>query len=135
MADEKKRNKKAKAGAASKKKVKSAKKTGSLLSRLLHRGSESGAKKPPSNGAPRVKATPLTPLDHSIQEIRSMIKVGERDPERLAMLLSSLLSKEQEKQKSAQEDFDRMVWDIVNKDEATEEGDNAGGSDEGEDRS
>ena len=47
-----------------------------------------------------------------------MAKVGESDPERLAMLLSRLLGQEKEKERLAKEDFDRMVWDIVNKNEA-----------------
>ena len=38
------------------------------------------------------------------------------------MLLSRLLGQEQEKQRQAREEFDRMVWDIVNKDK-----DNPGG--------
>ena len=44
--------------------------------------------------------------------------MGESDPERLAMLLSRLLGQEKEKERLAKEDFDRMVWDIVNKNEA-----------------
>jgi hypothetical protein len=49
-----------------------------------------------------------------------MAKVGESDPERLAMLLSRLLGQEKEKQRLAQDDFDRMVWDIVHKDETSD---------------
>jgi hypothetical protein len=32
------------------------------------------------------------------------------------MLLSRLLGQEQEKKREAREEFDRMVWDIINKD-------------------
>ncbi len=50
-------------------------------------------------------------------------EVGESDPERLAMLLSRLLGQEKEKQRLAQDDFDRMVWDIVHKDDETSDTD------------
>ena len=46
-----------------------------------------------------------------------MAKVGESDPERLAMMLSRLLSQEREKQRLAREQFDHMVWDIVKREE------------------
>lgn len=52
-----------------------------------------------------------------------MAKVGESDPERLAMLLSRLLGQEKEKQRLGQDDFDRMVWDIVHKDDETSDTD------------
>jgi hypothetical protein len=39
------------------------------------------------------------------------------------MLLSRLLGQEKEKQRLAQDDFDRMVWDIVHKDDETSDTD------------
>ena len=117
-----------------KKKQQQKKKSESLLTRLIKTGGEgkkgSGtgggktglkkAGKPSGNGevaaadAPATDAQPKTPLDRSIQEIKHMMKVGESDPERLAMLLSKLLGTEQEKMQRNQEQFDKMVWDIVN---------------------
>jgi hypothetical protein len=63
------------------------------------------------------KARPLTPLERSIEEIRRMAKVGESDPQRLAMLLSNLLGAEKRKRQIEQQKFDDMVWDIVNRSE------------------
>ena len=96
---------------------KSAKSEGGLLSRWF-KGDDKGdskagkgTQKREANG--KTKAKPLSPLERSIQEIKHMAKVGKSDPERLAMLLSRLLSQEKEKERQAQETFDRMVWDIV----------------------
>lgn len=105
------------------------KKGGGLLARLFkgdakaERGKKVEAKAKAKAGPP--KARPLTPLERSIQEIKHMATVGKSDPERLAMLLSRLLSQERDKQRLAREQFDRMVWDIVNREEksAAEEGD------------
>ncbi|MDA0337442.1 MAG: hypothetical protein O2782_19950 [bacterium] len=86
-------------------------------------GKSRGGSKP----APKVKAKALTPLDRSIQEIKHLAKVGESDPERLAMLLSRLLGQEREKQRHEKETFDRVVWDIVNKDKNNPDGGTAEG--------
>lgn len=127
MSRKKKASKKgARAGAKGKQK--------GLLSRLFGRdgGPDSTATPPRKKGgtAGAGKAAPgeaeangkkpsrLSPLERSIQEIKHMAKVGESDPERLAMLLSRLLTKEREKKRRAQEDFERMVWDLVKRDEA-----------------
>lgn len=82
-----------------------------------------------SKAAPNGKPRPPTPLERSIREIKHMVKVGGSDPERLAMMLSRLLSAEKEKQRKAREDFDRMVWGLVNKSEkkSGEGGQAAGG--------
>ena len=112
-------------------KKKKKKKSGSLLTRLIKSGKErkkgSGtgggktkpkkAENPSGNGqVAEADAQPKTPLDRSIQEIKHMMKVGESDPERLALLLSKLLGTEQQKKQRSQEQFDKMVRDIVDKD-------------------
>ena len=110
-----------------KKKKKAAKKPAEGLLARLFKGGKDAAKSKDGPAKPEVKIKPLTPLERSIQEIKHMAKLGESDPERLAMLLSKLLGTEQEKQRNAQEDFDQMVWDIVNKEDAkkneTDQGD------------
>ncbi|MFC1525764.1 hypothetical protein ACFL6X_03015 [Candidatus Latescibacterota bacterium] len=122
-----------------KKKKKAAK--GSLLTRLFGAGGKGSAKEKPkvkkagaatgSNGkAPAqdgrqspapAKARPLTPLERSIEEVRRMMKVGESDPQRLAMLLSNLLGTEKQKRQQDQQKFDDMVLGIVRKREGTSE--------------
>ncbi|MFH1571790.1 MAG: hypothetical protein ABIL09_27620 [Gemmatimonadota bacterium] len=115
-------------------KKKGAKATGgSLLTRLFGGGKKGGARaaaagarqkggKPAGNGKASAdagggatKARPLTPLERSIQEIKQMAKVGERDPERLALLLSNLLAGEQAKRQRDQQKFERMVSDLVDR--------------------
>lgn len=106
-----------------KSKKKASERSGSLLSRFFKAKDDGDGKKAKgkSGASDKAKAKPLTPLDRSIQEIKHMAKVGESDPERLAMMLSRLLGQEKEKQRQAKEDFDQMVWDIVKKEEAGNE--------------
>ena len=65
--------------------------------------------KPPS----KEKAKPLTPMQRSIAEIQQMTKIGERDPERLAQLLITMLGKERTKEEADRQEFEQQVWDIV----------------------
>lgn len=89
------------------------KKKGSVGKSKNGRGKPAGRKKVVENGSGEQKAKPLTPLERSIKEIKQMAGMGEKDPERLAMILSSLLGAEQEKVRKNKEKFDEMVWDIV----------------------
>ncbi len=63
----------------------------------------------------QARARALTPLERSISEIKQMAKVGESDPERLAMLLSTLLAGEQAKRQHDQQQLDEMVSDLLDK--------------------
>jgi len=69
-------------------------------------------------GPAAAKARPLTPLERSIREIKQLAKVGERDPERLALLLSNLLAGEKARRQQDQERFDRMVTDLLERRDA-----------------
>jgi len=106
-----------------KKKKKPIKKTkkkaqGSLLTRFF--GGKKGDKKGKKTATAKVKAKPLTPLERSISEVQQMAKIGQRDPERLAQLLITMLGKERAKEEADQERFNQQVWDIVHKDEQEE---------------
>lgn len=103
----------------------------SLLTRLFGGGKSKGGrgearkgKKPAGNGkaGPQAKARPLTPLERSIQEIKQLAKVGESDPERLAMLLSNLLAGEQARRLQDQQKYDQMVSDLLDKRDTEGEG-------------
>ena len=112
-----------------KKKKKKASKNASLLTRLFKSGKKSGSgAENGSDGNAKTagegRAGPgraQTPLERSIQEIKQLAKVGESDPERLALLLSNLLGAHKEKTQQDQQVFDQMVWDIVKRNEAAEE--------------
>ena len=99
----------------------------SLLTRFFKSGKKKkgGAKEilnggTPGRGKSADKLKPLSPMDRSIQEIKQLMKVGQDDPERLALLLSNLLGTEREKMQQKQAAFDQMVWDIVAKKEGKE---------------
>ena len=99
----------------------------SLLTRFFKSGKKKkgGAKEilnggTPGSGKSAEKMKPLSSMDRSIQEIKQLMKVGQDDPERLALLLSNLLGTEREKMQQKQAAFDQMVWDIVAKKEEKE---------------
>ena len=96
---------------AGKKKKKAAKK--SLLTRLF------GDKKAKENGKTKKKtaARPkaLTAVQRSASEIKQMKKIGERDPERLAQLLATILGQERAKAEEAKRKLDEQVWDIIHR--------------------
>ena len=96
---------------AGKKKKKVAKK--SLLTRLF------GNKKAKENGKTKKKteARPkaLTALQRSTSDIKQMKKIGERDPERLAQLLATILGQERAKAEEAKRKLDEQVWDIIHR--------------------
>lgn len=116
----------------SKKKKKNAQ--GSLLTRFIKRRSakaidgtatkkcqaklktENKSSKPAGPSQEVAEAKPKTGLDLAIQEIKHMMAVGDKDPERLAMLVSKLLVSEKKRKEQDQEKFDRMVSGILDKD-------------------
>lgn len=98
----------------------------SLLTRLLKgkdKKKDSGQSTSAVGGLSAAKDKPPTPLDRSIREIKQLLGVGQSDPERLALLLSNLLGAEREKLEKDQQNFDQMVWDIVNREEQGSGGD------------
>jgi len=106
MSDEKKKR-------VAKKKKKSATKK-SLLARLF--GDKKAVKETkPKKTEARAKA--LTALQRSISEIKQMKKIGERDPERLAQLLTTMLGQEREKEEEAKRKLNEQVWDIIHRTE------------------
>ena len=96
---------------AGKKKKKAAKK--SLLTRLF------GNKKAKENGKTKkkteAKVKALTALQRSISDIKQMKKIGERDPERLAQLLATILGQERAKAEEAKRKLDEQVGDIIHR--------------------
>ena len=95
----------------------------SLLTRLFGR-----RKKKRFKTLPKEKTKPLTPRQRSIAEIQQMAKIGQRDPERLAHLLITMLGKERAKEEADRQDFEQQVWDIVHREDdkkadASDEGD------------
>ena len=96
---------------AGKKKKKAAKK--SLLTRLF--GGEKAKKNDKVKKKTEVRAKALTALQRSISEIKQMKKIGERDPERLAQLLATMLGQERAKAEEAKRKLDEQVRDIIHR--------------------
>lgn len=82
-----------------------------------------GATTTPETGAP-APARP-TPLERSLNEARQMASIGRKDPERLARLLSGILTKEREKTRQEKERFEEQVWAILRRDEEQEAADSS----------
>jgi hypothetical protein len=94
----------------------------SLLARLFGgKGkAEPAAKKPPARKkAPPEKAAPRqprsTPLDRSIAEIKTMVRIGQSNPARLATILGNILRAEQEKKAQADEKYRQLIQDILDR--------------------
>ena len=92
------------------------KKTSSGRASLLERLFGRWKKKRPKT-SPKERAEPLTPRQRSIAEIRQMAKIGQRDPERLAQLLVTMLGKERAKEEAGRQEFEQQVWDIVHRED------------------
>ena len=85
---------------------------GSLLTRLF-----GGLQKKRPKTSPKKKTKPLTPRQRSIAEIQQMAKIGQRDPERLARLLVTMLGKERAKEEADRQEFEQQVWNIVHRED------------------
>ena len=95
-----------------KQKKKTAKKTESTAAKEAAEKKESAQ----TNGAPP-KAPLPTPRQRSIAEVKQMKQLGDKSPERLARVLSAILGKERVKNEADKEQFDQMVWGIIQRHE------------------
>lgn len=102
-------------------KPKKKKKKTSFLARLL--GKRPPAEKKPAS-KPRARAAeptareqprPLTRLDRSIAEIKQMMHIGQKDPERLAMIIGRMLKAQRDQKQKDQEKLDQLVRDILSR--------------------
>ena len=91
---------------------------GSLLTRIFGKKKAGEDDKVKKKAKARIK--PLTPIERSIVEIKQMKKIGERDPERLAQLLVSMLGQERAKEEEAKRKLDQQVLDIIHRAEERE---------------
>ena len=69
--------------------------------------------RPADAGAAKEKASPLTPRERSVAEVKQMARIGRRDPERLALLLTAMLAKERARQQADKASFEQQVLGIV----------------------
>lgn len=99
------------------------KKKKSLLTRLFG-GKKKKANPAAKRGTPTPKGRPaqdkprpLTPLDRSIKEIKHLADIGQKDPERLAMILGKMFKEQREKKRQDQERLDQLIRDILAREE------------------
>ena len=71
-------------------------------------------KKPAAQKVASAPKPPLpTPLDRSIAEIKTMARIGENNPSRLATILGNILKAEQAKKAQADEKYQKLIQDIL----------------------
>lgn len=97
----------------------------SLLARLFGGKSKT---KPATKGsakdtkrAAKTQAPRKTPLDRSIAEIKTMVRIGENNPARLASILGNLIKAEQAKKAKADEDYQRLIQGILDREQKKQE--------------
>lgn len=102
----------------------------SLLARLFGaKGKAKPAAKKPAEArkkaAPEKAAPPKpprpTPLDRSISEIKTMVRIGQNNPARLATILGNMLNTEKAKKDQADEKFQQLIRDILARQQQKEE--------------
>lgn len=95
----------------------------SLLARLFGgKGkAEPEAKKTPARKRPAPKSPPPSRLDRSISEIKTMVRIGESNPARLATILTSIIKAEQAKKAKADEEYRKLIQDILDRQQQKEQ--------------
>ena len=53
----------------------------------------------------------LSPRKRTIKELKTLLAIGKRDPERLAGIVSRLLHEDRERELNAKRAFERLVWE------------------------
>ena len=114
-------------------KPKNKKRQGSLLTRLFKKENDkpkepqSTTKKvdkgrvQPVKDAAKPAVTPTKPaapvltsaLEYSIAEIKHLVAIGKKDPQRLALLVGNMLEAEKERQLVEKEAFDQLLQEIA----------------------
>jgi len=75
----------------------------------LRRGKPGGAKGKTS--AQDTPPGPLPPKNRAIKELKTLLAIGKKDPERLAGIISKMLREDEEKDNEARLKFERLIWE------------------------
>lgn len=68
-------------------------------------------------------AAPATAHERQVNELKTLARIGHRDPERLASIISKMLLDEEEKQRHDRLQFERLIWEKAEKRGGTGNGD------------
>ena len=69
------------------------------------------AKKPKAKAAGSKKAIPfLTRHERTVNELKTLARIGRRDPERLAAIITRMLMDEDELKERARQKYQNMLW-------------------------
>jgi len=95
----------------------------SLLARLFggKNKAEPETKKAPARKKPAPKSPPPSRLDRSIAEIKTMVRIGESNPARLATILTNIIKAEQAKKAKADEEYRKLIQDILDRQQQKEQ--------------
>ena len=68
------------------------------------------------------KARPSTAREKQVKELKMLANIGKRDPERLAGIISRMLTEGQMKDEEDRQRFERLVWEKAEKKKPPTEG-------------
>ena len=74
-------------------------------------------------------ARPTTRRERQINELKTLAKIGKRDPERLAQMISRMLLEGMQKEAADRVKFERLIWEKAEKlaERKEEDGEDGGG--------
>ncbi|MDP6042681.1 MAG: hypothetical protein QGG64_29290, partial [Candidatus Latescibacteria bacterium] len=76
--------------------------------------------------AKKTAEQPLSMKDRQARELQTMFKIGSKDPERLARIISRMLQDAMRQDEEDQLKFERLLWEKAEKKGQEEEGDEEG---------
>lgn len=69
-----------------------------------------GRTKPPAKPEEEKAKGPSPSSKRAVKELKTLLEIGKRDPERLAGIISRMLREDEEKQTQERLKFERLVW-------------------------
>lgn len=64
-------------------------------------------------------ARPKSLRERQVQELKTLAKIGKRDPERLAVIISKMLQEAMAQDEDARLKFERLIWEKAEKHRST----------------
>ena len=78
----------------------------------------------PEKGSPgkatEQKPGKLTAKQRQVNELKTLAKIGRRDPERLASIITKMLMEEEEREQTSRLKFEQLIWEKARKKDSEE---------------
>ena len=65
--------------------------------------------------AKKTASAPATARERQVSELKTLAKIGRRDPERLASIISKMLLDDEEQERDERLRFERLIWEKAEK--------------------